>query len=208
MFFSGALVVDVATRIAALEDHLLQERVKEIITFCRENSLTVEIYTGEEFFVDKVSSLTRVHIDDYLHVEPQVMDLLHLAQREKFLKVVIMTEQGTPGDELTKDFCLDLDDVTVSSAHGAKHPEIVFYNITSAYASRAQALDTLADQHRVHPKAMMSFGDAPADETFLKLCGVGVAMGNAAQSVQAAANLLTSSVEEDGVAEALNLIFP
>lgn len=47
---------------------------------------------------------------------------------------------------------------------------------------------------------IIAFGDDYADIGMLKLCGIGVAMGNAIQEVKEAANAITLSNEEDGVA--------
>ena len=50
----------------------------------------------------------------------------------------------------------------------------------------------------------MAFGDGGNDITMLQACGIGVAMGNAEERVKAAADYVTSSVDEDGIARALS----
>lgn len=47
---------------------------------------------------------------------------------------------------------------------------------------------------------IVAFGDDYADIGMLKLCGIGVAMGNAIQEVKDIADAITLSNEEDGVA--------
>ena len=49
----------------------------------------------------------------------------------------------------------------------------------------------------------MAFGDGGNDISMLRHAGIGVAMGNAKEDVQAAANYVTNSVDEDGIANAL-----
>lgn len=207
MFYSGAFIVDVETRIPAFECHLSKEELKEILSFARKHKLTLELYTGEEYFVEEVTELTKIHADDYLHVQPQIVDLGKLIEREKFLKAVIMRNRDAKSDQLLSELFSKLKDSTVSYATGAKHPEIYFHNITNAYASRKQAFQALLEQHKVRPDQVMSFGDSPSDEEFLRLSGVGIAMGNSSQSVQNSANLIALSVENDGVGEALRQIF-
>ena len=46
----------------------------------------------------------------------------------------------------------------------------------------------------------IAFGDADNDFPMLKYAGVGIAMGNAAQHVKDAADFVTASVDEGGIA--------
>ena len=46
----------------------------------------------------------------------------------------------------------------------------------------------------------MAFGDGENDVSMLRAAGLGVAMGNAAEEVKAAADLVTLGNDEDGVA--------
>ena len=49
----------------------------------------------------------------------------------------------------------------------------------------------------------MAFGDSENDVTMLRAVGTGVAMGNAADDVKAAANYVTDDAMQDGIATAL-----
>ena len=49
----------------------------------------------------------------------------------------------------------------------------------------------------------IAFGDSENDISILRAAGQGVAMGNAAQDVRAAADFITLSNNEDGIAKAL-----
>ena len=50
---------------------------------------------------------------------------------------------------------------------------------------------------------MMAFGDGGNDISMIKYAGIGVAMGNAGEAVKLAADYVTTSVDEDGVGNAL-----
>ena len=54
----------------------------------------------------------------------------------------------------------------------------------------------------------MAFGDAQNDRTMLEWAGCGVAMGNAVDEVKAIANYVTLSNNEDGIAAALEHLYP
>ena len=50
---------------------------------------------------------------------------------------------------------------------------------------------------------MMAFGDGGNDIEMLRYAGIGVAMGNADDAVKAAADYVTTSVDDDGIMNAL-----
>ena len=57
----------------------------------------------------------------------------------------------------------------------------------------------------------MAFGDGGNDIPIIQKAGIGVAMGNALDAVKESADYVTASVDEDGIAHALehfNLISP
>lgn len=207
MFYAGALITDVETRIPAFECHLPKPEVQSLVSFCRTNKLSLELYSGEEYFVDEITDCITIHRDAYLKHEPQIFDLEKLAAKERFLKATISHLTDAAMDQSIAKLAASSKHWELTSAFGAKHSNIIFHNFTNAYASRAQAFQALLEQHRVKPEQVMAFGDAPADETFLKMSGVGVAMGNASEQVQKSGNLVTLGVDQHGVAVALRAIF-
>lgn len=59
------------------------------------------------------------------------------------------------------------------------------------------------DAYGLKPENVMAFGDGENDTEMLKIAGVGVAMGNAIDSLKAVADYVTDSVEDDGIMHAL-----
>ena len=55
----------------------------------------------------------------------------------------------------------------------------------------------------IDPAQVISFGDAANDIPMLEAAGMGVAMGNAQEAVKAAADMVTLSNNDDGIAAAL-----
>lgn len=78
-----------------------------------------------------------------------------------------------------------------------------FADITAAGADKGAALLDIAGHIGVSPEETMAFGDGGNDVTILRAAGVGVAMGNAAPGVKAAAGYVTAAVDDDGIAKAL-----
>ncbi len=79
------------------------------------------------------------------------------------------------------------------------HPR--FIELTPLHASKGRALAWLAQTWGVLPAQVIAVGDAENDLSMIEWAGLGVAMGQAAVHVRAAADWIAPSVEEDGVAE-------
>lgn len=79
----------------------------------------------------------------------------------------------------------------------------LFTDITHACADKGKALLTMARETGISVQDTMAFGDGGNDITMLQQAGIGVAMGNADLNVQQQADYTTSSVDEDGIRNAL-----
>ena len=78
-----------------------------------------------------------------------------------------------------------------------------FCDVTSAAADKANGISAIARHLGISIDETMTFGDGGNDRSMLRASGIGVAMGNALDEVKAHADYVTSSVDEDGVWNAL-----
>lgn len=81
--------------------------------------------------------------------------------------------------------------------------EPFFLEIMNKNASKGNALDGLCQELGLQADEVMALGDQGNDLTMIKFAGTGVAMGNATPEVKAAANEITLTNAEDGVAAAI-----
>ena len=72
--------------------------------------------------------------------------------------------------------------------------------ITHRDATKGAALEFLCGHLGIPAAQAAAFGDERNDCSMLRAAGLGVAMGNAAPEARAAANAVTASNDEDGVA--------
>lgn len=75
-----------------------------------------------------------------------------------------------------------------------------FLNITSAKATKPNALKRLLASQRISLKEVMAFGDDIPDIEMLSECGIPVAVANAFPEVKSVCDYQTTSNDEDGVA--------
>jgi len=88
-----------------------------------------------------------------------------------------------------------------SCTSGRWHP--AFTDITAKGADKGEGILTLAAHLGLDPQYTMAFGDGGNDSSMIKAAGIGVAMGNALESLKQEADYTTTSVDDDGVLNAL-----
>ncbi|MFX3618188.1 MAG: Cof-type HAD-IIB family hydrolase [Sporolactobacillus sp.] len=81
-----------------------------------------------------------------------------------------------------------------------------YLEITEKNATKSAALRKLCSYYNVDPSETLAFGDNFNDLDMLEAAGIGIAMANAPEPVQAAADRVTTSNDEDGIAKALEHI--
>lgn len=78
-----------------------------------------------------------------------------------------------------------------------------FTDLTVRGADKGATLLRMVEHLGLRPEETMAFGDGGNDMTMLSTAGVGVAMGNAMPNVKTHADYVTTSVDEDGIRNAL-----
>ena len=81
-----------------------------------------------------------------------------------------------------------------------------FLNIVQRGVSKSATLRALLEPAGISLDQVVAFGDDGPDSEMLAACGYGVAMENASDEVIATADLITSSNNDDGVAEVLERV--
>ena len=99
-------------------------------------------------------------------------------------------------EKLTEDL-MDMNDLKI--VHGASYN----IEINTLTGNKGQALKDFAGLKGIGMDEVMAFGASENDLTMLTAAGTGVAMGNALPEVKAAADMLTLTNDEDGVAAAI-----
>lgn len=75
-----------------------------------------------------------------------------------------------------------------------------WYKFTKKAATKERAIMEVCAASGIKPAEIAAFGDDLADIGMLKLCGTGIAMGNAVDAVREKADLVIGSNDEDGIA--------
>ena len=84
---------------------------------------------------------------------------------------------------------------------GRWHPG--FIDVTALGNTKQRGMDEIIRHFGIRLEDTVAFGDGGNDIPMLRHAGIGIAMGNARDEVKAAAHYTTDTVDEDGVAKAI-----
>ena len=123
--------------------------------------------------------------------------------------IAYLKERGQDAEKINMFFC-DMDARKRMREELSKIPGILVSSsipnnleINAEGADKGGALIRLAARLGIDREATMSFGDGENDLSMIRMAGIGVAMENGEESVKAAADYITKTNNEAGVAKAI-----
>ncbi|WP_267920325.1 Cof-type HAD-IIB family hydrolase [Macrococcoides caseolyticum] len=79
-----------------------------------------------------------------------------------------------------------------------------FLEFMNKDVSKGKVLKQLVEKIGIEQSAVMAFGDSNNDKDMLEFAGLGVAMGNANETIKAIADIITDDHNRDGIANIVN----
>lgn len=203
LFYAGALIVEPhqGTPLFAktIEPKVLQTLIEEV----SRKQLYCELYTHSDYYISQASKFADIHTE-YLQRSPQIVPFDKLLETEFILKVGFTVERGSPQEISLRETLARFSTLHFATAAGASHPHLLWGSATHKDASRENAFKFLTALMNISPKEAIAFGDGESDIPFLKLAGIGIAMGNSPECVKNAALIVTKSVDSEGVPYAIS----
>lgn len=169
------------------------EDVRAIMDYCTEKNASCIVVEEQDICVCHPGELVTKIFHDFLKVDVLPVKTPEEAIQKK--KVYQMTPFITETEEK------ELLPFISHCETGRWHPD--FTDITAKGNTKQKGLDQIIRHFNIRLDETMAFGDGGNDISILRHAGIGVAMGNAKEEVKAAANYVTTSVDDDGIANAL-----
>jgi len=132
-------------------------------------------------------------------LEKMGFSMMYSFPKEPVSKIDIFYRKDSPVSEIRKRFPKELDDC----AH--LDPERIDFGseLTLAGVSKGSAVLEMMRILGKETKDSFGFGDSENDIEMLRQCGTGIAMGNADPLTKAAADYVTTDIDEDGILNAM-----
>ena len=206
MTSNGARVVDTETGESVILKLLPKEKGIKALEIGAKYDTLQEIYYDGQGYADQEKL---EHVQKY-HRNPNMWNyfLTTRKQVESVMKMAHETDKDM--DKMQMLFPYDDERAKaweeIRKVEGINAVDSIGYNIevTSKEAHKGAALLELAEMLNIKREEVMAFGDGDNDASMLKSAGVGIAMGNSGKMALEAADYVTESNNDNGVANAIN----
>ena len=181
----------------------------EVVTECRmklssahdvvrralEQGISVGWFTGDDWYIPRWDPALRRE-SAITGVMPIVVpDLAHFTEAPHKLQCIVGEPERLPA--------LSLLARTLPQGCVGHFSHATYLEITHLGVDKAAAMLSLGQRLGIAPAEMVAIGDQENDMTMLQVAELGIAMGNAPPAVQAVADWVTDTNNQDGVAAAI-----
>ena len=139
-----------------------------------------------------------LYLENVTNVPSVVQDYRTFDSDHAFNKFVIVTTQEHLDAQIPKL------DPAFKDQYAVFKSRSFFLEVMKKGVSKGDTLAKLGELLDISPQEMMTMGDQENDLSMIELAGLGVAMGNATDQVKEAAQYVSLTNEEDGVAHAIH----
>lgn len=175
------------------KDPIPAAEVDALSAFCHERNIPCILVGEHEICVNQPNDLVNEIFHRQLKVDPIAASAYCTKHTDKEIY------QMTPFLNIEEEQIIQPE--VPNCEMGRWHP--AFVDVTSKGNTKQNGIDQIIRHFNIHLEETMAFGDGGNDISMLRHAGIGVAMGNANEEVKAAADYVTTSVDEDGIANAL-----
>jgi len=197
MSYSGGRIVDAETGKVLFETSMDLAETKQVLRKLESLPVTPILDDGVQFYVaDKNGYKVDYECKNNNMVCSEVGNL---ADFLTFAPIkILMSVQPEELADVQKQIAAFLPESLTVVQTAAFYLEVI-----PRVINKGQGIRDICKVLQITPAEVISFGDAANDIPMLVEAGVGVAMGNASDAVKQAADLVTLSNNEDGIAAAL-----
>ena len=197
MSYNGGRIVDAETGKVLFETSMDLEETKQVLRKLEDLPVTPILDDGVQFYVtDKNGYKVDYECKNNNMVCSEVGNL---ADFLTFAPIkILMSVQPEELAEVQKQIADFLPESLTVVQTAAFYLEVI-----PRIINKGQGIRDICKVLGIEPTEVVSFGDAANDIPMLEAAGMGVAMGNAQEAVKQAADMVTLSNNEDGIAVAL-----
>ncbi len=171
------------------------EDVKRMAEICRRDGYACLFVTENEIKAVQPTEEVKKIFNEYLHVNTiPTATFDEVIDKEIYQMTVFFTE------DVEKNVAPEMP----GSEFNRWYP--TFVDITAKGNTKAHGIEVVMDHLGLSAESSVAFGDGGNDVPMLCKAAIGVAMGNASDTVKSNADYVTTSVDDNGIANALKAL--
>lgn len=165
------------------------------LDFAKQRNLCTMIFTADGMMLAQPNEMGLKLRDQLEFTMPPVVDIDDMRRHEVYQIIALMPA--------------NLDSHVASLLPHCRLPRWhpAFTDVVAADNSKACGMEAICRHFGICQDETLAFGDGANDIEMLQWAGIGVAMGNAEQGVKDQADLVTRSVDEEGIEYTINQLF-
>lgn len=195
--FNGATILENKSQNVLFSNNFEEEEVNELINLADKLKTSIFLYSMNNVFTEKVPTIVE-QSKNFKNVKFDKVKLKNInLNKDSIYKILFVDEYDNilkMRKNLPKEICIKY---SVTSSI----PECIEF--VKNGITKSKALDFLCKRCNIKKSEVIAIGDGDNDLEMIDYAGLGVAMGNATDSLKEKADYVTSSNNHDGVAEAI-----
>lgn len=220
---NGSLIYNIQNEKLIYTNYLSKEKVLEVVDFCEKHSMFYNVYTTTSILTKSLDYNTLFYFNENkknpedkkinISIMDNIYEYVKKYQNNDFLKITICDNNEFVFkriiQKLTEIKNVDILKVLHMSKkiikHGSGTHEIKYFytEITNKNVNKWTAIKELTKILNIKEEEVIAIGDNFNDAEMIKNAGIGVATRNSFPEIQNIANIVVSSNDENGVAEAI-----
>lgn len=192
--FNGGIVINSKTEEIINSSLLKGSDLKYLYNISKELGVNIHAFSVKEGLITPKMSQYTQHECDINGIEATIKDLNEVEDDEDIVKVMMIDPQEIL-DKAIEKLPKDLYD-----KYSVFKSAPFFLEFTNKEVDKGKGLKKLGEYLGIKQEEIIACGDAGNDLSMIKYAGLGVAMENATEDVKKAADYITLSNDNDGIA--------
>lgn len=166
-----------------------------LVDYLDKDRFLCSVITSKDIFINYIDDDVKKMYDENKIVIPESVNFREYINKnyEQILQLNIFVDEN-------KESYL-INNVLKNSKSSRWNPN--FADVNSKHGGKEVGVNKIIEYYKIDLSKIIAFGDGGNDIGMIKAAGIGVAMGNANDSVKEVADYITDDVDNDGVCKAL-----
>lgn len=195
--YNGGLAMDCQTKEVVYSATVPNETARRFLKHLEKYPVNPIVDDGYFIYTNDPNGFQIPYESQSNNLKVQIVETIHEAITFSPAKILVAAPEQ----------CLNENEASIKEPFGEElsftRSAPVYLEVTPKGVNKAKTLQILCSKLGVAQGDTLAFGDADNDKEMVEFAGIGIAMDNAADSLKAAANIVTASNNEDGIAAAL-----